>query len=84
MSQLATITSKKQLTLPSKLFKKANLKIGQKVFVKEENGSLIITPAEKLVEDLAASIPIPQEWKGRDLDKIIEGSIEEYYTKKAS
>ena len=82
MTQLATITSKKQLTLPSKVFKKAGLRIGQKVIVSEENGHLLITPAERLVEDLAGSVSIPARLKGGDIDKIIEFSKGKYFRDK--
>ena len=82
MTQLATITSKKQLTLPSKVFKKAGLRIGQKVIVSEENGHLLITPAEKLVEDLAGSVSIPIRLRGGDIDKVIELSKEKYFRNK--
>ncbi len=80
MNQLATITSKQQLTLPVGLFRKAGFKIGQKVIVSEENGRLILTPAEKLVEELAGSLAMPKKWKGKSLDQIIEESAEEYFS----
>lgn len=79
MTQMATITSKKQLTLPAELFRKAGLRIGQKVIVSEENGRLILTPAERLVEELAGSLAMPKKWVGKSLDKIIEESAEEYF-----
>ena len=82
MAQIATITSKKQLTLPAAVFKKAGLKIGQKVIVSEENGHLLITPAERLVEDLAGSVSIPAKFKGGDIDKAIEFSKEKYFRDK--
>lgn len=82
MTQMATITSKKQLTLPAALFHKAGLKVGQKVIVSEENGRLILTPAEKLVEELAGSVPMPRKWKGKNLDKIIEEARDEYFKDK--
>ena len=82
MSQMATITSKKQLTLPAALFREAGLRIGQRVIVSHENGTLTITPAEKLVEDLAGSLPMPKEWEGRDLDEIIEEAREKYFKHK--
>ena len=82
MTQLATITSKKQLTLPSKVFKKAGLRIGQKVIVSEEDGHLLITPAEKLVEELAGSVSTPARLKGGDIDKVIELSKEKYFRDK--
>lgn len=81
MAQLATITSKKQLTLPASVFKKAGLRVGQKVIVSEENGHLLITPAEKLVEEMAGSVKVPKKFRGKDLDQIIEQSKREYFLK---
>ena len=82
MAQIATITSKKQLTLPSAVFKKAGLRIGQKVIVSEENGHLLITPAERLVEEIAGSVSTPARLKGGDIDKIIEFSKGKYFRNK--
>lgn len=82
MTQLATITSKKQLTLPAAVFKKAGFKIGQKVIVSEEDGHLLITPAEKLVEELAGSVRIPTKLKVQDIDKAVELSKEKYFKDK--
>lgn len=79
MTQMATITSKKQLTLPAELFRKAGLRVGQKVIVSEENGRLVLTPAEKLVEELAGFLSMPKKWKGKSLNRIIEESTEEYF-----
>lgn len=79
MNAIATITSKKQLTLPSKIFEKAGLKEGEKVIVSEENGRLIITPAEKLVEELAGSVSIPKHLRGKNLDQVIEQAKEAYF-----
>ena len=82
MNQLATITSKKQLTIPAAIFRQAGLAIGQRVIVSEENGSLKITSAERLVEELAGSVPMPKKWKGKDMDEIIEEARNEYFSKK--
>ncbi len=82
MTQIATITSKNQLTLPAELFRRAGFRIGQKVIVSEENGHLILTPAEKLVEELAGSIPMPKEWSGKNIDQIIETARDEYFNEK--
>ena len=82
MSQLATITSKKQLTLPAELFRKVGFKIGQKVVVSEQNGSITITSAEKLVKDLAGSLPMPKKWQGKSIESIKEEAITEYFRHK--
>lgn len=82
MSQMATITSKKQFTIPAVLFRKAGLSIGQKIVVSEENGRLILTPAEKLVEELAGSVPMLKKWKGKNIDWITEQAKNEYFEEK--
>lgn len=84
MDQMATITSKNQLTLPMALFKRAGFRIGQKVLVSEENGRLILTSAEQLVEELAGSVPMPAKWRRKNLDLIIEEARNEYFKEKYS
>lgn len=84
MTYMATITSKKQLTLPAALFKKGDFKEGQKVIISEEGGSLKITPAEKIVEELAGSIPMPKKWQGKALDQIIDEARDEHFKRKYS
>ncbi len=84
MSQLGTITSKNQITLPVKLVKKLNLKPGEKIVFSEENGKLVLTPAERLVEELAGSVPVPKKWQGKDINEIIDLAKDEYFRKKYS
>lgn len=84
MSQYGTITSKNQITLPVKISQKLNLKPGEKILFSEENGRIIMTPAVKLVEELAGSVPMPEKWKGKDMDEIIELAKEEYFKEKYS
>jgi len=79
MNQVATITSKKQLTIPVAIFNKIGLRIGQKVLISEDNGRLLITPAEKLVEELAGILTMPKKWKGKTLNQVIEDSKKEYF-----
>ena len=80
MNQITTITSKKQLTIPAEAFRQAGLSIGQRVIVTEENGSLKITPAEKLVEELAGSLEMPKRWKGKSIKWIKNHAIAEYFS----
>lgn len=79
MNQVATITSKKQLTIPAAIFNKIGFKIGQKVLVSEDNGHLLITPTEKLVEELAGILTVPKKWKSKSLNQVIEDSKKEYF-----
>lgn len=81
MNQIATVTSKMQLTLPVVIYKKAGIKKGQKVLVSEENGKIIITPARRLVEELAGSLSLPEKWKGKGIEQVIETAKSDYFKK---
>ncbi len=81
MVQIATITDKRQFTIPASLFKKLNLKEGQKVLVSEENGALKIESALKLIERLAGSISVPARFKGLTPDEMVEKAKKEYFSK---
>ena len=79
MNKTATITSKRQITIPIKLFKAAKLDKNRKVLVSEKNGEIVITPLQSKVEKLAGSLKMPQQWRGKDIDEIIEESTAEYF-----
>lgn len=82
MSHLATITSKGQITIPSKIFKKVGLREGEKVLVSEENGEIRIKSAIDLVEELAGSVKLPKKYRGMSEEKIIKQAKEEYFKNK--
>lgn len=82
MAQIATITSKRQLTIPSKIFKKAGIRIGEKVVVQEIEDGLLIKPAIKLVEELGGSVSVPKKFSGIDIDKAIEIAKERHFRRK--
>lgn len=79
MSELATISSKRQLTIPATIFKQAKLKEGQRVLVSLEKGDLKITPAVNLVEELAGSIEVPQRFKKLSIKQMIQKAKKEHF-----
>lgn len=82
MAELATITSKRQLTIPANTFRQAGLEVGQKVIVELDNGSLKIEPAVKLVEELAGSVMLPKQYRNLPVDKIISKAKKDYFKHK--
>ena len=82
MNKTATITGKRQITIPIKLFKAAGLDKNKKVLVSEKNGEIVITPLVAKVEQLAGSLKMPKEWQGKDLNQIIEESKALYFAQK--
>ena len=81
MNKMATITGKRQITIPIKLFKAANLDKNKKVVISQEKNRLVITSAISLVENLAGSLKMPTSWQGKDLEEIIEQSKTDYFAK---
>jgi len=79
MAQMATVTSKMQLTLPVAVARKIGIKSGQKVTVFEKNGDIVITPTEKLVEELAGSLKSLKKRDDKTLDEIIEEAKSIYF-----
>jgi len=82
MNFLATVTSKRQLTIPVGISKKIGLSEGDKVLVREEKGQLIISPAYKLVNQIAGSVTIPEKLKGINPDQAITKAKEKYFKNK--
>lgn len=82
MEYMATITSKRQFTIPSAIFKKAGLKSKQKMLVSLRDakaGIITITPMTKIVEELAGSVKVDKKYKGLNLNQMIEKARTEYY-----
>jgi len=79
--KIATITSKRQLTIPVSFFGHLALKTGQKVIISQENNFIKIEPALSLVKRLAGSVKKPSRFKKMPLNKIINESKKEYFGK---
>lgn len=82
MLQTITISAKRQITIPSKLFEKFNLKKGEKLIVDEINGSISLTPAQMIVEDLAGSVSLPKRMQKKSMDEVIRIAKNEYFRSK--
>lgn len=72
MTYIATITSKRQLTIPVDLFKKIGFSKGDKVIIEEKAGNLYIKSATDLVNKLAGSVSITKSQRKIDVDQAIK------------
>lgn len=80
MMYLATITDKRQMTIPAALFRELNLSRGDKL-VLSRNGDLVtLTPAVALVEKAAGMFTAPKDLKGKDVDRLIEEAKYRYFS----
>ncbi len=82
MIYTATITSKRQLTIPAEVYGKIGLKKGDKVIISENAGEIRMKRAIDLLEELAGSVKIAKPLRGADIDKAISLAKEEYFSKK--
>jgi len=82
MMKIATITSKRQLTIPISFFGRLALKTGQKVIISQEDNFIKIEPALSLVERLAGSVKKSGRFKKMPLSKIINEAKKEYFRKR--
>lgn len=82
MTQMATITDQRQLTIPISFFYEEMFRAGEKVVIEPLSDGIKITPALSLVQKLKGSIPVPAHLKGRDVNEIIAEAKEEYFAGK--
>jgi bifunctional DNA-binding transcriptional regulator/antitoxin component of YhaV-PrlF toxin-antitoxin module len=81
MSQIATITSKRQLTIPVDIYRYLGFKAGQKVIVSKSGTGVKIEPVLSLLDKLAGSVKIPRRLKGLSAEEIIKIARKERFNK---
>lgn len=82
MIKTATISSKRQLTIPVSIYDKLNLSNVRTMVVEENDNTLVLTPVQNVVDSLAGSVSIPPKYKNINIDEIIEKSKVEYFNKR--
>ncbi len=82
MTYLATITDKRQVTIPADVYRAMEMKKGQKVIVQVNDRIISMRPAEDLVEKLAGSVKVPVKYKNIDVDKMIAKAKRAHFSKR--
>ena len=82
MAQTATITDKRQFTIPVETYRKLGFREGGKVIVTHRGNKMIVEPAEIIVARLAGSVTLPRRFRGMTLDAIIHKAKDEHFSKK--
>lgn len=82
MTYTATITSKRQITLPAALFSDLGLKQGQKLVITKRGNELVMKSALDAINKLCGSVKRPVDYKDMDIDEMIEKAKYEYFSKK--
>lgn len=82
MQQTASITSKRQLTIPVEIFNQMGLKQGHKVIISVEDKAIKIISASDLIEKLAGSVKVPKEFKSIPVEQIVQKTKRAYFKNK--
>jgi AbrB family looped-hinge helix DNA binding protein len=80
MNHTATVTRKRQFTIPVRVYNELGLRTGDKMLVTHIDGKLLVEPMTRLVNTLAGSIAVPARFKHlKNTDAIIKKAKEEYF-----
>lgn len=82
MAQTATITDKRQFTIPVETYRKLGFREGGKVIVTYKGNKMIVESAEKIVARLARSVSVPRRFRGMPIDTIIRKAKDEHFSKR--
>lgn len=82
MLQSVRISSKRQITIPSKFFLALGLSEGDNLVVQIEDNKLVMQKSQALLDEVAGSLTVPDDYKGKSLDYIIRDAGREYLKRK--
>lgn len=82
MQQTATITSKRQLTIPVEIFNRMGLRQGNKLIVSLEDKAIKIVSASDLIERLSGSVKVPREFEKMSVKQITQKAKLAYFKNK--
>ena len=74
MTYMATITSKRQVTLPAALFSKLDLQSGTKILITEKKGKIVMSPSATSVRELAGIIKVSAKLSDNQLEIAIKNA----------
>jgi len=81
MLQTVRISSKRQMTIPVKLFDELGMKQGDDLVARIEGDSLVISKTEHVLESLAGAVHVSGNLKKIDLDVAILKAKEARFSK---
>ena len=78
MKETATITDKRQFTIPIRIYRELGLREGDKVVVTYAGTKMFIESARAVVERLSGAVMVPKQFKGMSLDSAIRKAKAEH------
>jgi len=82
MLQTIKISSKRQITIPVDIFNFLALNEGDRLIVNIDEGKIVMEKSQKVLDEIAGSLYLPQKYKNKPIDFIIRDSKQEYFAVK--
>lgn len=82
MQSLVKISSKRQVTIPSKIFDHLKFEEGDNLIFEVEGDKIVVKKAKQFLDELAGSVKIPVKYQGKSLEFIIKDAKSEYFANK--
>lgn len=82
MLQTVRITSKRQITIPVKIFNQMGLIKGDQLVLEYSNENIIMKKSQQLLDEVAGTIIPPKKYQNKSIDFIIRDAKREYFTNK--
>jgi AbrB family looped-hinge helix DNA binding protein len=82
MQLIATITSKRQLTIPVAVFKLLDLSDNSKVVVEVLDEGFLVKPASSLLDELGGSVTVSEELQGVSAETAIAEAKKKHFKQK--
>lgn len=82
MQQLVRISSKRQVTIPSKIYASLGLTQNDNLIFELKDDTVVMRKAQLILDELEGSIPVPKKYMGMPMDLIIRDAKREYFKNK--
>ena len=79
MLQTVRISSKRQITIPAKIFNSLGLKKGERLVVRLDARTISMQRGLDLLDELQGSLKLPQKYKGKPESIIIQDAKHEHF-----
>lgn len=82
MLQTVSISSKRQITIPAKIYNHFGLSRGLKLIITIDSDKIILQKAQALLDEVAGTIKLPKRFKNKPLESVVNEAKTEYFYRK--
>jgi len=82
MLETVRISSKRQITIPARVFHWLGLGQGDQLVVEVKDQTMVLQKAQNLLDELAGSVKLPKRFKNKPIDLIIKSAKDDYFSLK--